>query len=249
MGWDSAATIINDAALELGIGTAGTTQPAGADPWASKDQNVFKLISYLKSGGRDIVREREWLALKKEYTFVTNLGQESYDPPPDFRNVSTRTGWDRTTRYPLGGPLDDVEWQYLKGILAGNPLMLYFRSKGGKFLLAGGANVPGGRTVAFEYASRYFAGDNGAELPGGNTKEFPTAFDDVVFLDPHLMTRRLMHDFARKNGMGDVFKEEYETALHKAVSDDAQMPVLNLARAKRDNLIGPRNLPPTGWGT
>lgn len=248
MAWDNAATIINDAALELGIGVPGL-QPAGLDPWATNDPNIFKLIGYLKSGGKDIVRDRDWTTLVKENSFVTVLGQESYPPPADFKNVNTRTGWDRTMRMPLGGPLDGVEWQYLKGILAGNPLIVYFRAKQGQFFVAGGANVPGGRTIAYEYQSFYWTGLVGAQLPNGNTKEFPTQKDDVVFLDSNMMSRRLMHDFASKNGMGDIFKAEYETAKEKAMNDDAQMPVLKLGRPRRDDLISPRNLPPTGWGT
>lgn len=244
--WDSATTIINDAAIELGIGIPGL-QPAGADPWSSLDQNIIKLVGYLKSGGREVVREREWQSLTVEATLLTVAGQEAYATPPDFRSVSDRTGWDRTNRFPLGGPLDGVEWQYLKGILAGNPIQLYFRVKGSQILVAGGASVPGGRTVAYEYASSYWAGPAGSLLPGGNTKEFPTAKDDIVFLDPAMMVKRLKHDFASNNGMGDVFKMDYKKALEQAQNSDSQMPALRLSARRGSGLLSSRNLPPTGW--
>jgi hypothetical protein len=246
---DTAASIINDAALELGIGQPGTLTPAGADPWGSTDNNILKLIGYLKSGGQELVREREWNILTKEYTFLSVGGQEAYPAPADFRSVSTRTGWDRTNRYPLGGPLDGIEWQYVKGILAGNPLILYFRAKQQQFFLAGGANVPAGHTVAYEYTSTWWAGVNGSSIPlGGITKEFPTQGNDVVFLESMMMVQRLKHDFGRNNGLGDTYKEQYLGAKEKAMNDDSQMPVLSLTRKKYNNLLSGRNLPPTGWG-
>lgn len=247
--YESASAIINQAALELGIGTPNTPSPAGADPWASTDQNILKLIGYLNSGCRDLVRKRAWTSLVKEYSFVTVAGVDTYNPPADFRNVSDRTGWDRTNRFPLGGPLDGVEWQYLKGILAGNPLMLYFRVKGNQFVLAGGVNVPGGRTVAYEYNSSFWAGVAGSGLPAGNTLDAVVAKDNLIFLETNLVSRRLMHDFASKNGMGDIFEEDYLAALEKAENDDANPPTLSLAPRRRNDLISPRNLPPTGWGT
>lgn len=253
MVWDTAAAIINDAALELGIGASGTLQPAGADPWVSSDPNILKLISYLKSGGREIVAEREWSHLRKEYSFNTIAAQEAYPLPPDFRNLILDSGWDRSSRFPLGGPLDGDEWQYIKAINSGALLKLYVRIKQGQFYVFGGtagAQVPANHQIVYEYSSLWFAGAANAQLPAGLTKEFPTANTDVVFLESNLMSRRLMHDFARKNGMGDMFAADYKAALEKGQNSDSAARKLRLGggRAKSD-LISTNNLPVTGFGS
>lgn len=240
MPYESAGTIVNDAARELGLGTSD-------DPWQSSDPDFQKLVGYMKSGGRKVVLEHEWEALTNEALIVTVLGQESYPLPADFRSMIVQSGWDRTTRTPLGGPFDASEWQYMKAIQSGVLWTVYVRFKQGKIWVSGGAQVPGGHTIAFEYASIFFAGAANTTLPP--TKEYPTAKDDVVFLDSNLMSRMLKHEWASNNGYGDLHKGDLDAVLEKAKNaDSGARPVLRLHRRRRDDLISTRNLPPSGYG-
>lgn len=241
MGFDSAGTIINDAATELGLIPV-------ADPIASSDPNFIKLEAYLKSAGRKAVGRRKWTFLRKETSIVTIGGQEAYALPADFVNLLPETGWDRTTRFPLGN-LSPFAWQYLKAISAGNIYRLYVRFMQNKLFVFGGASVPAGHNVFFEYESNFWAGLQGTVLPGGNTLEFPTDSNHVVFFDAQFMVKALKHEFALNSGLGDVFKDDMDDAFEKAANKDGNMPKLSLVKRVNDDLISGRNLPPTGFGS
>lgn len=239
--FDNAATVINDAATELGLA-------AVADPVGSADPNFIKLTAYLKSAGRKAVGRRAWTFLRKEASIVTVLAQEAYNLPADFVNLLPDTMWDRSTRFPAGN-LSPFEWQYLKAINAGNVYRLYTRFAGNQLLVYGGASVPAGHQVFFEYKSLFWAGLQGTVLPGGNTKEAPTSSTDVVFFDPQFMVKAIKHEFALNNGLGDVFKDDMDDAFEAAANKDGNMPKLSLVKKQNDDLISGRNLPPTGFGS
>lgn len=239
--FDNAGTIINDAATELGLS-------AVADPVASADPNFVKLEAMLKSAGRRAVGRRAWSFLRKEASIVTVGGQEAYALPADYVNLLPDTMWDRSTRFPAG-TLSPFEWQYLKAISAGNIYKLFVRFTQNQLLVYGGASVPAGHNVFFEYKSLFWAGLQGSTLPGGNTKEFPTRSDDLVFFDPQFMVKALKHEFALNSGLGDVFKDDMDDAFELAANKDSSMGKLSLAKRRSDDLIGGRNLPPTGFGS
>ena len=151
--WDTAGNIVNDAATELGL---QSFQAKSADPFGSADPNIGRLCQLLKSVGRDIQRQRGWTHLQGVCVLLTVANQAQYDLPPDFGSMTNQTGWNRTNRMPLGGPLSPQEWQYLSGQLAGIVFTVLFRPMQGKLLLYPDTSTPGGYTLAYEYASRWW---------------------------------------------------------------------------------------------
>lgn len=148
--FSQAGTIINDAAVEVGLA-------ADSDPLTSTDPNFIQLCGLLKSLGRDLWREKEWTQLQQVYTFTTVADQARYDLPADFGAMIEQTGWNRTSRLPLGGPLSPQQWEYLKAFQTGVVFTVLFRPMNQQLWLIPDIDTPGDFAIGFEYVSRYWA--------------------------------------------------------------------------------------------
>ena len=147
--FDTAANIINDAAVEIGLS-------AVTDPFTSQDANFAQLVKLLKSCGRELVQARNWTYLRKEYSFTTTTNKSIYPLPADFLRMYDQSGWNRTNRLPLGGPLSAQEWQYLKARLVGVVFTVLFRPVNRTIQLYPDTSTPGGYVIAFEYGTSYW---------------------------------------------------------------------------------------------
>lgn len=244
--WDTAGNIINDAATELGL---QSFQAKSADPFASTDPNIGRLCQLLKSVGRDLQRGREWTHLRAIETLTTVEGTSVYDLPDGFGRMINQTGWNRTNRLPLGGPLSPQEWEYLKGQLAGIVFTVLFRPMQGKMWLYPDTNTPGGYELAYEYVSRWWVQPSGQST---GTMDEPTASSDTVLFDPQLVMRGLKVAFLRAVGMdSSAAQEDYERAYSQACLEDTPARVLDLARDRvlQQPLIGQSNIPITSFGS
>lgn len=126
MAWDTAANIINDAAVELGLISADI-----AAPYSSANRNIIQLCRLLKGVGQDLVKLRAWTHLQKEHTFSFVSGTADYSPPSDFARCIDQTFWNRSNRLPLGGPVDARHWQLLQAVTASGVLYNIFRTVAG----------------------------------------------------------------------------------------------------------------------
>jgi len=144
--WPTAGEIVNDAATEIGLADK-------ADPFNSTDANIIQMCRLLKSTGRELVQARNWTYLRREYTFTTVTGRANYTIPTDFLRMYDQSGWNRTNRLPLGGPLSPQEWQYLKARLVGVVFTVLFRPMNRLITLYPDTNTPGGYVIAYEYGS------------------------------------------------------------------------------------------------
>lgn len=190
--YDTAGDIINDVAAEIGLGSS-------ADPYASTDSNFIQLRALLKSVGRRLTFENDWSHLRGEYVATTSSGQSQYGLPPDWNNMIDQTGWNRTNRLPIGGPLSPQEWQFFKSRLSGVVFNVLFRQMQGRWNLYPDTSTPAGYQIACEYNSRWWVGGsvdpappnratpadydpnhkNGAGYPAGDAVIYPIAGNDV----------------------------------------------------------------------
>lgn len=256
MEFGTAAEIINDAAVEVGIG--GVASGAVPDPYASTDPNTLQLCVMLKSAGREMVKARNWNYLRRECLITTVAGVSNYALPDDFLNMIDQTGWVRTTRLPMAGPVSPQEWQYLKARLVGVTLTILFRPLNRTIqIFPDGTNAPGGLVLAFEYQSSNWAGNDPAVSGGVTTDavlafssaDAPAAGDSIVWFDKWMMSRLLKLRFAQDKGLPTGHLERaFKNAFDMASSDDSQGPILNLARKNFGQLMGERNVPYTGFG-
>lgn len=149
MAWDTAANIINDAAVELGLISADI-----AAPYSSANRNIIQLCRLLKGVGQDLVKLRAWTHLQKEHTFSFVSSQADYSPPTDFGRVIDQTFWNRSNRLPLGGPVDARHWQLLKAVTASGVLYNIFRTVAGVVRVYPTPTTTD--SIAFEYISTYW---------------------------------------------------------------------------------------------
>jgi hypothetical protein len=246
MAFDTAGQIINDALVEVGLSSV-------TDPFSDLDPNVVQMQTLLKTVGRETLREHSWTILRKQATFTTVQGTPSYALPSDFYVMEDQSGWNRTNRLPLGGPLSPQEWQYLKSRLVGVVFTVLFRPMEGMIYIYPDNPTPGGYEIAYEYES-----DGWIKYSDGGTgwlyRDYPTASSDIVQFDSLMMSRALklawlkMHNFDTTSA-----QQDYNEALTYAKGGDSFVPVLSLTRQSPlrgvDTLIGQQSVPITGFGT
>lgn len=233
----TAGSIINDAASELGLGT----QP---DPYSSSDPNFQQLVAFLKSRGQEIVHSHDWRHLITEWNFTTGTGEPLpgagiYALPGDFEEMVDQTGWDRTRRRPLGGPLSPEEWQYLKAWQVGVIFTALFRLNTNELWLYP-QPPPAGINIALEYKSSSWvipvaqagnAGDYNTLGPAGS--DTPAATGDICLFDPLLLRYAVKLAWKKEKGFDtSAAQQDYDSTFEKVIGHTTGAPVLST--------VGPR---------
>lgn len=244
MVWHEAGEIVNDAAIEIGL-------PPWSDPYQDTDPNAIQMRGLLKSAGRELLLMRNWTYLRKEAAILTVQGQSAYPLPSDFRRMIDQSGWNRTNRLPLGGPLSPQEWQFLKARLVGVVFTVLFRPMNQEIVLYPDVNTPGGYDIRYEYESLYWVSTDAT--PTVLSSDAPATDTDLVWFDPLLITRALKVAFLRAKGLETIAAEQdFATTLNAVMGSDSPGKVLNLHHGFSDPSavpIGNQSIPITGFGS
>lgn len=247
VGLDTAGHIISDAAVELGLGP-------NADPYASQDPNFVRLLRYMKGLCGDMNIEHNWPALRKECTFTTQANQNVYALPSDFHEFIDQSGWNRSARLPLIGPLSSQEWQYLKARSLGMFITVVFRlDNAGTIEINPGVTQAAGTLVAFEYISSSTTASAAAVasniLPD---KAVPTISSDTPMYDPDLMVAGLKLAWLTDQGRDTmVAQAKFDQRLEHCIGKSTGGRTLSLTGSGTnavDRFIDNANLPLTGFG-
>jgi hypothetical protein len=242
MAWDTAASIISDALLELGL-----IKVAVSDPFASTDQNVLQANALLKSLGQELLRDYEWTHLGEEHTFPTVASTDSYALPSDFARYSNGTGWNRTQELPLVGPVDKRQWQALKARSNTGAVSKVFRIWQDEMWLHPTPSTAD--TIAFEYVSKRWVALTGAASP---TKEAPTVNSDELWFDRQVLVTGLKWKHRLAKGQeSSGFQADFLRAVTRAQGGDGASPVLSMTGPSPgvDRMLDDANIPDTGYGT
>lgn len=242
MAYDTAANIINDAAVELGLYT--TDIP---DPWESTDANVIQLIRLLKSVGQDLARDYQWTQLQTEYVFTTSDGVSSYTLPDNFLRLIDQTEYNRTRQQPLRGPLSPQGWQYLSSLAVTGAAEFWFRVTGNEFRLY--PTPTSTISIALEYISGFWV-QHLDDIEPTDASIFDG--EDILWFDRRLLVCGVKLAFQRAKGFDyTAAQADFNEALARARGADGAAPVLNINSRgpMAERLIGPGNLPDTGFGT
>lgn len=242
MAFDSAANILNDAAVELGLISTDV-----ADPYASTDANIIQLRRLLKGVGQDLARDHQWSHLQKEHTFTTSNNIFGYALPDDFLRLIDQTQYNRTRQERLDGPLSAQGWQYLKALTASGTVEFWFRVKGLEFFLH--PTPSASFTMALEYVSSWWVRPADEVTP---SLDSPTQASNLLCFDRRLLVCGVKLAFQRAKGFDTTAAQaDFDEALARARGGDGAAPVLSLnARGVlAQRLVGPGNLPDTGYGS
>lgn len=241
MAWSSAATILNDAAVELGLIAANI-----ADPWAAtvSDPNIIQLRTMLKTLGQGYVRDYNWTHLQKTHSFTTVDGLADYDLPSDFGRWVDQTFWNQSTTGPVVGPTSQQEWALVQASGGGSVYQLFRRqmptNTEGFKLYPTPSSV---ETLALEYGSAWWCGSTTPDA------EAPTSGASNVFLDRLLLIAGLQRRWKQAKGFDYAAEAQTEReALARALNHTDAAPVLSLNPGSDEHLIDEHNAPTTGIG-
>jgi len=251
-----AGDVIKQAATELGL---GTTQ----DPYQSSDPKWGQLAGLLTKIGRKLSADYVWAHLRPEWKFTVQPGDTgAYLLPADWIDMVDQTGWNRSSRLPLGGPLSAQEWQYVQAWAMGLTITVLFRQNSTELVLYP-QPPPVGTVIAMEYRSSSWvapaaqanalAANNYKTLGPVNGTDGPVAAGDFCLFDSVLLVALLKAAFKAEKGF-DTTKadQEAEEALNTARNRQAAGQILSLNGPRLGipgaKLIGSNSLPPTGYG-
>jgi hypothetical protein len=239
MAYATTAVIVSDAYKQLGLGPAGI-----ADPFSTSDTNVIQMTALLNSLGRKLTLEHEWQQLVTLYTFDTANGTQAYALPADFNKMLNSSSWNRTTRFPVAGPMSGQAWEYLQALPNAATITLLFMQNQDQFLVY--PTPSSVQTIAYEYLSSYWVAPAGTR-----TLDKTTASSDVLYFDPELLVLGLKLEFLGEKGFPTAKALDDFTRRLEQVKNRQPAPTLSVVGENQviPLLDGYRNVPYTGYGS
>lgn len=244
--YDTAANIINSAAVECGLSTA-------TDPFASSAPEMIQLRTLLTNCGRMLVGGiYDWQQLAVDYSFSTGAVPTTglYALPSDFGYFVDQTGWTPTSGglgLPLAGPLSAQTWQALVNTnLASSTIYLSFRIAARQIQLLP-IPPPANVSVKFTYQSQ-----NWVLISGGATTATQVAnAADVVLFDAIMMVQMLCMRYKQAKGLDSTaWAEAFSTLFESFTGTNVPAEILSLTgRAGFPYINVWTNLPVSGFGS
>ncbi|CAB3782065.1 hypothetical protein [Paraburkholderia fynbosensis] len=173
-----------------------------------------------------------------------SFGNESYPIPADVAHFITETGWDRSFRWQLVGPLNPQEWQVLKSGISPTGPRLRYRIMDSQIYVN---PVPASRdNLVLEYYSTGWC-----QSSTGTPQAAWLADSDTCVLQDRLFILGILARFLNRKGLDSTSAQrEYDDAVERALSRNAGARSLPLnARMNPPVLLGSNNVPDTGFGS
>lgn len=193
---------------------------------SSSDVNVQLMFELANEDGRELQKRLNWQILTKEQTFTaTEAAVQANALPPDFDRFVGNSGYDRTTRRQLLGPITPQVWQAIQAQPQLNRVFLAFRERGGQVLITPTPGNPD--TIAYEYVS-----SNWVQSQGGTGQTAYVADTDTSLIDENLITLGVRWRFKKEKGFdyGEDFAS-YERMVGISMSNDGGKGALDFTGA------------------
>lgn len=238
-GFKTAGEIVNRAAIQCGLAAA-------ADPYASTDPNFVLLRELLATLGQDLVTQNEWTYLVKDASLTTVAGQTLYALPDDYDRMVDQSAWNRSSTWPMFGPVSQQTEQLLRVFSATALLAFPFRLAGGAVQMT--VTPTAGSLLVLKYVSHNWVLGVGSLEPDATT---PTQSGDTLLFDPLLLVVGLKLRWLEARGFDTtVAYAAYRDRLDNARTSDTGARVLSMEQKPLlGRFIDLYNAPPTGLGT
>lgn len=238
----TAAEVISDAAVELGLASADI-----ADPFGSTDANILQLCRLLKRAGRSLAKARDWSHLTREYTFSTVASTASYVLPTDYARMKGATAWNRTTSWQLGEPVGAADWQAFQASTVAGVLTRPFRLFANKLYIY--PTPTAAETIAYEYVSNLWVIPSAQTWPTSCTSK-PTLYTDTLYFDEELLVAALKLLWKQAKGQDTTAAQnDFNQAFGAVGGDDGAAPVINLLGPRSGvRMLDYDNIPESGFG-
>jgi hypothetical protein len=226
--------MVKDAADELSL-------PRPTAVINASDPQVRQLLQLANVEGRSLAKRHGWQVLTSEHTFTTTATAVQLTAsalPTDFAWMVPETIWNRSRKRRVFGPLDNQEWQQIKGNSVSN-VDEAFRIRGNTILIT--PNPTTGHTIYYEYVSK-----NWCQSSGGTAQAAWAADTDTGRLDEYLMTLGLVWRFRKAKKLN--FTDElavYEREVTDAILRDGSRPRLSTNSMSGERVPRPPTTPDT----
>lgn len=226
------------------MGVLGLPVPSSAS--GSTESNVRQMWGLLSECGLEILDQYEWQIKTKTLTLTVQAPTLEYDLPSDLVSLVPTTGWNRTSRIPLQGPLDSQIWAVLQARnLGGSTFALQYVIENDKIKFYYAPSDP--QTVTMEYTSRGWVRDGSSPT---TFRDFVQNDADVVLFPKRLMMKKLLLEWRKKKGFQTTDdQKDYDRALEDAKYNDRPRRDLGTSgMVPSYPLLGAVNTPDTGFG-
>jgi hypothetical protein len=190
----------------------------------STDQQIRQLLALTIVAGRTLAQDADWQALTSEQLFTTVAAATQPGAfPADFDRFVPNSGFNRTTRRPVNGPVTAAQWQALKAQPQLNTVYLVYNERQGNFNVS--PSPPAGQTIAYAYVSSMWA-----KSAGGTPQITYLADTDLTFLDEALLADSVCWRFLRAKGLS--YAEEmttFERNMEQQQARDGGSTMLSLS--------------------
>lgn len=179
--------IVQAAANEMGLPTVATVV-------GNPDLQVSQMLALANRTGLELAAiEGGWNALRAEQLITLVPGTANYAFPADFSYYVQDTFWDRSTKWPLAGPLSAVDWQLLRTGLYPGGINARYRIMAGQIYFD---PVPSAADViAIEYIS-----SNWCQSAGAVKQALWAADTDTPLIADDLFVLGIKWRFKREKG-------------------------------------------------
>lgn len=217
----------------------GVTAPSSII--SNTDETAVRLLASLQAAGKSLasgklelngqfIKNHNWSALRKEFTFNTVANTSSYAISTaigaDFSKLLVDTKWDRTNNWPIR-VYNPEEWQLAKGYSIASAQARMSMIKREAYLLID-PTPSDVYSIYGEYISK-----NWCQSSGGTGKTVWTADTDTGVIDEDLLTLEGKWRFLNK--LGESYSEEKleaERAIFAAANADSTLTPVNITKRR-----------------
>lgn len=183
-------------------------------------------------------------------TGTFTFGKSDYALPSDYKRLVDDTIWDRTRYWQMRGPMSPQQWQVFKSSLVGMATIQrrwrIRRVSGAAYFSVDPVPTDNGANLVFEYVSNAWCQ---SATPAFAAQSRWLADTDTGILDEELILLAARWRMLRR--LGQAYNEELdecEREVSKAMAADGGMRVLSLVARPGLQLLGPWNIPESGFG-
>lgn len=203
-----------------------TGLPVPATVVGSTDPQVTQIQALMEEEGNDLSLRGDWETLTREATHTStateNQGAMTTLASNGFRSIKNDTIWNRTTLFPILGPISSKNWQAMKALATQGPRYRY-RIRNGNLLV--NPTAIASETWAFEYISKNW-------ILGADTttyKQYFTLDTDTLLLPEELVLTGLRWRWKKEKGLeyAEDFRS-YEMQVKNMLGTDGGKPVLHM---------------------
>lgn len=196
--------------------------------------------------GRELNSPGYWQLFDRTYEFATVPLDLLYPVPTDLEFFVPNTGWNRTARVPLIGPMTSQQWALLQARqLGGTTLYMQWQVVADQIEFYFVPDTP--QDIAINYRGRGWVQD---EVSAVTFRDFVENDADIIQYDPLMFQLGLINLWRDRKGF-DTTKSsiKYEDRRSVCLDKDSPSPDLHTSRQNRYPYLGLWNLPDTGYGS